>query len=473
MLSVIVLVAIVAGGAAWHELQRRDLFEQIARIPGVEIELGCRMSPQWLPQRLQDQVPWSLCLVRQPYLAITEEISPADFELLNRWREFQYVELRRSEALSDDMLLKLIERQSLLALRFMPPRRLNSEHLSALVKKPELIELETLAGPFSQDDINAFGEMSRLENLTLDGSVAPECSLQPLAKLTCLLNLEWHHSGLSDKHFTPIAPLGSLKAIELLETTLTSKSWPLLETMSISYRHLESPGIDDGIVRALTTISKRNPDINSVALLGGSVSDNAIKELVTISSLTNVEVDAKRLTPACIDEFAKLKNLGSLNLRNAASIDDASLSKLALLKLWSLELDHTQITDEGVSALANHPTLIELSLSGSRITDRSIPILGAIPELNSLDLRDTAISNKGLDQLQEVLERQIASNPGGKPTSGIYIEWPHITQLKLSRTKVTSDRVREFRQTFQLMKVERFEEADPASANSKPSSLPE
>jgi hypothetical protein len=68
-------------------------------------------------------------------------------------------------------------------------------------------------------------------------------------------------------------------------------------------------------------------------------------------------------------------------------------------QLETLDVSHTRITDAGLGALTDFPTLKQLNLGFTRITDAGLKKLKALWRLETLSLRGTGITDKGLREL--------------------------------------------------------------------------
>jgi hypothetical protein len=125
-----------------------------------------------------------------------------------------------------------------------------------------------------------------------------------------------------------------------------------------------------------------------------------------------------------------------------SAITDAGLHSLERLpKLKILRLDHTAITDGGISHLVGLRHLEELDLSNTGVTDAGMGSIGSLTSLKSLSLRDTAITQAGWPLLQTLLQlRQldVAGCQDGDAAALAARALPALTRLNLSRTGLTN-----------------------------------
>src|SRR5262249_10152352 len=109
-----------------------------------------------------------------------------------------------------------------------------------------------------------------------------------------------------------------------------------------------------------------------------------------------------------LKEFAKLKNLQSLNIgavrsphRRKAYADMKDLA--ALTNLRALYLFYMPVTDADLKHLAGLKKLHVLDLSSTRVTDAGIKELAGLKELRWLNLRTSGVTAKGVAALQKEL----------------------------------------------------------------------
>lgn len=99
-----------------------------------------------------------------------------------------------------------------------------------------------------------------------------------------------------------------------------------------------------------------------------------------------------------------------LNLE-LTNVSDASLPMIAAMpSLSELDLTQCKVTDEGIAALAGHPTLRTLWIGGTQISDRSLEVLSTIPKLEQLYYEDSAITQQGFSRLAK-LKPQLKKKP--------------------------------------------------------------
>jgi len=100
--------------------------------------------------------------------------------------------------------------------------------------------------------------------------------------------------------------------------------------------------------------------------------------------------------------LAKLVRLKSLNLEGT-DVSDAGLAHLAGLKdLQSLSLTNTAIGNKGLESLRPLANLKHIDLIHTMVNDAGLTSLKAHTNLEDLDLDDTGVGDTGIEQLQDL-----------------------------------------------------------------------
>lgn len=413
----VIALGLWVGIGIWIERQRAAALAELLRTPGIKtwVPLGSPSPvryPIWLPKWFGDRLP----IAWQANLQITgvnawefyRPLTDHELRLIDHLFGVDVLEFHAPQAISDEALQNILERQSLETLKFSQPRKLTQQHFDTLSRHEHLSALLGLQGPFSQRALDAVAQMKALRWISLEGSLEGSASFGSMPEL---YDVEWDHSQLSDDQFAGLATGTDLVGLSLRQTRLTAKSWPLLEKMDLRSLELESPHIDDAITHSLSG----QKSLIRAELRGGNLSDSAIKELLALPKLYDLDVEGHDLTIASIrlirarltpkESVAEEIDLGvimstfSLVLRGGTHVTDDWLTELGAAQLSALGFVNSAITDEGVEFLKDRKNLYLLHLPGSRITDRSMAVFSTLTDLMYLDLRHTAITDAGLKQL--------------------------------------------------------------------------
>src|SRR5262249_50290652 len=108
--------------------------------------------------------------------------------------------------------------------------------------------------------------------------------------------------------------------------------------------------------------------------------------------------------------------------------------------LETLQLDGTQITDEGLSHLAGLPRLTNLFLNRTSTTDAGIPHLARLSGLDRLELSQTQITDKGVAELVALANLRVLILDDTQLPDAAWDHWPNrpwVQVLSLMGTQVT------------------------------------
>ena len=138
--------------------------------------------------------------------------------------------------------------------------------------------------------------------------------------------------------------------------------------------------------------------------------------LKTVESLGVLALPIHQTTNAyTINALPVQKEFGDQQLEAVAAV--------APQTLW-LNLSKTQITDAGITKLAQFKELRRLYLDNTKITDKALATIGKLANLEYLNLYGTEVTDAGVDQLKNL---------------------KNLQKLYLWKTKVTKDKVDELK----------------------------
>jgi len=189
-----------------------------------------------------------------------------------------------------------------------------------------------------------------------------------------------HVDNVSDQNLPDIAKLKSVKELLLTDTEVTDKGAQSIGTMA-----------------QLVHLNLGQTMITSKGL-------NSLRSLTALDKLDLGDLSIKGTDLACLVPMVHLKNLDLARTRlgNNAMKNLSKVSTLVNLRL-SKNLD---ITDEGVSVLANLKNLRELNLVGCGVTKKCVATLQKMTNLKEVAL---SLPAQDLAQIQKSLDK---SHPG-------------------------------------------------------------
>lgn len=156
--------------------------------------------------------------------------------------------------------------------------------------------------------------------------------------------------------------------------------------------------------------------------------------------------DRRPVAPPCLVSALGMdffEDIDSLECKECFAFGDEDLEPAKeLLRLNSIDLSHTQVTDVGLSHVKVLSLLYHLDLTGLTITDAGLESLSHLRKLSLLQLQSTQITDKGmkyvggLDELEGLdLEKTHITSVGLGHVSGL----KQLKSLYLRQTKITDD----------------------------------
>jgi Leucine-rich repeat (LRR) protein len=157
-------------------------------------------------------------------------------------------------------------------------------------------------------------------------------------------------------------------------------------------------------VPAGTALPVGDFELTKINLNARPVNDAGLDELTGLKNLDELVLSGTQITNAGLAHVAGLTQLKSLTL-DRTRVTDAGLAHLkGLTKLASLSLGLTSVTDAGLDQLQGLPALTELALHSTRVADAGLKNLSALKHLKSLNLNSSRITDSGLAPLEGLSE---------------------------------------------------------------------
>jgi len=269
----------------------------------------------------------------------------------------------------------------------------------------------------------------RLEALSLKDTGIPfeDGSVDALVAMRLLRYLDLSGTGIRDEDLTKLAAYGPpLEELRLSRTYLSAARLDKVSRMaSLRALDLSDTRADSGTLGRFDDLHRlRRLDLRATA-----VEDPGAAELAKNPSL--VELDAPFwLTGASAPHLAKLKMLRVLRAR-AVRFHATDLVHLgALGELVLLELNHVDVTDEGVAGLLPAAALEILELEHCPVGDRGMEVVAEMPRLRKLEIEESNVRDAGFAALARApaLEVIKARELSGLTDAGM-VSVPALTKL--------------------------------------------
>ncbi len=187
-------------------------------------------------------------------------------------------------------------------------------------------------------------------------------------------------------------------------------------------------------------------ELTQVQLSHISSLDDADMEVFTsLSALEKLLFDFGSLTDAALSNFAKLRNLKVLSLREQKGMTGEALPLLAKLNLTDLNLQGCKFTDAGFKSLGLLTQLARLGLQQTNFNDGHLVSLEPLKKLDDLNLGDCGVTidglarSKGMPNLTK-LGLRLQSGGGVNQYRELATKFPKVFRIKHygdSKTTIT------------------------------------
>jgi hypothetical protein len=249
---------------------------------------------------------------------------------------------------------------------------------------------------------------------------------------------------IRDDDLTNLKNLTGLKSLFLSRTGITGAAFAHLRGLpALAELRVEGTQVTDDSLTELHSL----PALATFRAYATSIGDEGAAHLRDLK-LTTLALGKSRLTDRGLESLAQISSLISLDV-NQLPVTDLGLSHVARLpNLRSLNLDNTQVTDAGLSELKSLPKLTVLFVAGTRLTDQGLEQLCQSKRWTYLRLINTQVTDAGLAHL-----------------SGL----DKLTTLQLYNTKITAAGLPQLKtlKSLQSLSVPRSPEFDAAIADLK------
>ena len=209
------------------------------------------------------------------------------------------------------------------------------------------------------------------------------------------------------------------------------------------------------------TVFVRNGQVNEVSANRTKLEDAQLPLLAGFTQMTDLSLEATRITDEGVVHLRHLQQLEWLNLYRS-HIGDRGLRSLGQLRrLTHLPIGETRVTDAGLAHLRNMKQLVYLGLRGNPITDKGIRQLADLTQLQGLHLGETRVSDTGIRALQKLRHLQklwLDQTTVSDRAIDTLVKFQSLRELHIVQTKITATGKTRLQQ--QLPKCQLFDSSD-------------
>lgn len=299
---------------------------------------------------------------------------------------------------------------------------------------PDVTEPVTLVTPRGPESISRWADVptdySEIAEIQLANSTLSDTDATLLAKAKALQALSLANTQIGDEGIKALQSLTNLRKLDLSGTQITSKALAYLRGMTqLTDLDLRQTKIQDESLLSLAEL----PKLERLHLSDTAISDQGITHLAKVKSLKLLSVDGTRVTEDGYNTLGKafeknpilkaeldpelglarklLRGGAVIKIRKAASSADAPVEVTEVAQLPSQRFhivgisnrQSRDIDDAVVGQFKQLKQLAELDLDGSAISDDGVDALREIPTLRKINLGYLRIAKRSADELSQVL----------------------------------------------------------------------
>lgn len=246
----------------------------------------------------------------------------------------------------------------------------------------------------------------KIRNLYLDKTAITDDGLANLTGLS-IIQLSLTDTQITNAGIEHVKKVRNLSALVLQGTNVSDEGVREIATIgSLTGIGLADTPITDTALEHL----KQLPNLTSLNINITNISDNGLKHVAVHRSLhTLLASQCDGITDVGLKHLGELTNLEVLELIYIDNFTDAGIADLGKLKKLSrLTLSSPKISDVGLQAICEQfPNLSILALGHAGVTDAGLEHLTKLSNLNTLHLGDTSIDGKGLIHLKSLAHMEV------------------------------------------------------------------
>ncbi len=289
-------------------------------------------------------------------------------------------------------------------------------------------------------DLDRIEGLASLERLDISLTYLTDEGVERLKALPGVVELNFFGAeSITDVSVSHLRGWESLRRLNLRGSDITDTSMEYvaslrnLRSLDVSFTQISTPGLEYlAELSYLEELALGGNKLNGAGLTVLSALPNLKKLTLKGTQRRNSGYWAVSLTNVDMELLGSLRQLEWLDLGGSIrsplnELSDLGISELAQLReLRVLDISQTRISSAGLESLAGLPKLERLSLwRAERIDDRAAEFLARMRSLETLDLSETQIGDATLKKLAAL---------------------PQLRRLYLFGTKVTPGAIERFRQ---------------------------
>ena len=262
---------------------------------------------------------------------------------------------------------------------------------SVLKNFSELRTLRLTGSAYNVQTLSFMPDMKQLEYLDVHGPNVTDSCLQHVSGATNLTSLDLSGTSVSDAGMPHLLPLTKLQVLDLSGTNITADGLEVISRLkALQYLDVRDVSLS---VRGLEILNAL-PNISGTLDLSVATVAQPDFQALQGKPFKSVSLSGHSLMASELAVFATWKELEFLDLSHCG-ITGEDLNLSANRKLKDLRLNGALIMDSTLQAVELPDSLGSLTLSDTAVTGEDLTVLQPL-KLWSLDLSRTSLSEKGV-----------------------------------------------------------------------------
>lgn len=230
--------------------------------------------------------------------------------------------------------------------------------------------LEFREPSFGDADLKALANLENVEMLTLTDTAVTDEGCRELLRARALVEIAIISDKISDKTLAGLAKLPALRSLQI---------------------HRGPKIGDEGLRQLSGCIGLRELYLKETA-----ITDRGLLAIHKLPQMSSLMLDGTLVSDEGVAALADMQNLGLLSL-NRTRVVGHGVAKLQDNEKFNLYLDETPATDDGVIAIAQRLSNLELiSVNRTSVGDRAAKELSKLQRLNDVRFSYTKLTDEGL-----------------------------------------------------------------------------
>ncbi|HEX3654169.1 MAG TPA: hypothetical protein VHV55_00095, partial [Pirellulales bacterium] len=266
------------------------------------------------------------------------------------------------------------------------------------------------------------GKAGNIREVRIRGVKLAAGDVAQIVQLPALKRLGLHDIKLSTDRLEPLVGAAGLEELDLIESPLVSGDVaPISKLAKLRRLRLRCIQIEDAGVehlRSLTELERldlsgtqitdhalsivsRFPRLEDLYLYDTKVAGDGLREVGKLAHLKKLGLPMG-LFGTDFQHLRKLTSLEEIYLNQVVGTDEAVASLANCVKLKTLNLAFSDLSDVGMKTVAGFHALTYIMLARTKVTDNGLAALKQLSNLECIDASETSIGDDGLAHLKKL-----------------------------------------------------------------------